>query len=116
MPLPKFPPENFPKPPRISKIIKKANPLREVIEDAREVIKDVRTEISEVAGAIRVKPPEEKPKQESEECPVCSDLANLKEYLGKRKVQKALSQLEKGEGNKKSLETVKKYIEGEEID
>jgi len=55
MPLPKLPKlGGFPKPPRISEIIKKANPVREVIDDARELIKTGREEISEVASSLRV--------------------------------------------------------------
>lgn len=110
--------ENFPKPPQISQIIlKKANPVREVIEDAREVIKGVREEISDVASALRVEE-HEKPAEikEEESCPTCSSLTDLKEFLGRRKVEKALSELERGVGDKeKSLETVKKYIEGEDV-
>lgn len=53
MPLPKLPRE-FPKPPRISEILRKANPVREVVEDARELIKSGREEISSVASSLRV--------------------------------------------------------------
>lgn len=66
--LPKFPPEGFPQPPKVSGIIKKANPLREVIEDAREVIRSGRAEIGGVASALRVegiREPETTPKQEA---------------------------------------------------
>lgn len=64
--LPKFPPEGFP--PKVSGIIKKANPLRVVIEDAREVIRSGREEIGGVASALRVegiREPETTPKQEA---------------------------------------------------
>jgi len=66
MPLPKLPKlGGFPKPPRISEIIKKANPVREIVEDARTLIKSGREEVSEVASSLRVEkvapPPEEEP-------------------------------------------------------
>ncbi len=57
MPLPKLP--EFPKPPKISEIIKKANPIKGIVEDAREVIKSGREEISEVASSLRVEGQEE---------------------------------------------------------
>lgn len=116
--LPPNPFKDFPKIPKLSQIIlKKANPVRGVIDDARQLIKAGKSEISEIASALRVegyeKPAETK---EEESCPVCSSLTNLKEYLGRRKVEKALSELETGdEGKKKSVETVRKYIEGEDV-
>jgi len=58
--LPKLPNlNNFPRPPRLSQIIKKGNPLREVVEDAREVIKGTREEISDIASSLRVEGIEE---------------------------------------------------------
>ena len=55
MPLPKLPKlGGLPKPPRISEIIKKANPVREVIEAARELIKSGREDIRGVASSLRV--------------------------------------------------------------
>lgn len=116
------------KPPKISQIIfKKANPVREVIDDARELIRSGRDEIAGVASALRVegqvappKPAEEgaetETKQNEEEGATAS-LSDLKGFLEKRKVEKALSQLEKDEGDKKeNLETVRKYIEGEDLE
>ncbi len=65
MPLPKLPkPGGFPKPPRVSEIIKKANPIKEIVSDARDLIKTGREEISEVASSLRV---EEQNKAPSEE-------------------------------------------------
>lgn len=121
MPLPKLPPfEGLPKPPKLSQIIlKKANPVREVIDDARQLIKSGRDSISEVASVLRVEgqvaPKEEvEPEKEEESSPL--QLSDLKGFLEKRKVEKALSQLEKDEGDKKkNLETLRKYIEGEDI-
>ncbi|GAI99896.1 unnamed protein product, partial [marine sediment metagenome] len=66
--LPKLPKlGGFPKPPRISEIIKKANPVREIVEDARDLIKTGREEIGEVASSLRV---EEQNKAPSEEKPI----------------------------------------------
>ena len=54
--MPKLPNplENFPRPPRLSRILKRANPLREVIQDAREAIESGREAVSDIALAIRV--------------------------------------------------------------
>jgi len=114
------------KPPKISQIIfKKANPVREVIDDARDLIRAGKEEISNIAGALRVEgqvaPPEEgaetETKQNEEEGASPLQLSDLKGFLEKRKVEKALSQLEKDEGDKKeNLEMVRKYVEGEDID
>lgn len=46
--------QEFLRPPRIAKLIKKANPLRGVVEEAREGIKAAKEEISSVASALRV--------------------------------------------------------------
>lgn len=86
MPLPKLPKlGGFPKPPRIAEIIRRANPIRDVVDDAREVIKGAREEVSEVASSLRVEgaapPAIEEPKAVSMEegakegtaCIVCSD-------------------------------------------
>lgn len=130
MPLPKpklpNPFREFPKPPKLSQIIlKKANPVREVIDNARQLIKVGKSEISEIASALRVEKPAETmtpptetegKQEESAGCAPCQEMHSLKEFLGKRKVKRALSELEKGEGSKKSLETVRQYIEGEEVE
>lgn len=61
MPRPKLPklPRGLPRPPKLSGIIKKANPVREVIDDARELIKSGREDIRGVASSLRVEEPKE---------------------------------------------------------
>ena len=67
--MPKLPNpiENFPRPPRLSEILKRINPVKEVIEDARAIIKSGREEISSIASALRVegKPPLESTSEEA---------------------------------------------------
>jgi len=46
--------ENFPRPPRLSEILKRVNPVKDVIEDARAIIKSGREEISSIVSALRV--------------------------------------------------------------
>lgn len=101
-------------------------PLREIIRRSRQQVEKARDDIRSIADELKStatgeeseEPPTSETKGEGEEesCPVCSDLTDLKEFLGKRKVERALTQLEIGEGNKKeNLQTVRKYIGGEDI-
>jgi len=63
--MPKFL-EGFPKPPKISEIIiKRANPLREVIDDAHNLIRSGKEEIADVAKALRVEGQVAPPKPET---------------------------------------------------
>lgn len=109
-------------PPRL-KIPRPPNPLqklRNVVKEGRQGIEKARNEIRSIAEELRggivtqeAPKPAEAPKSD-EECAVCSELTDLKEYIGKRKVQRALSELEKS-ADKESVETLKKYIEGEDV-
>jgi len=114
---------SFPFPPRL-KIPMPPSPLeglRNIVKQGRQEVEKVRNGIRSIAedlhGGIIPRETPKKPSEEikgEEECPVCSELADLKEYVGKRKVQKALSELEKS-GDKESVETVRKYVEGEDV-
>lgn len=73
--------------------------LRRLVEQA-----DVSLSTAKEAGEV------------GEECKPCATLRSLKEYLGRRKVEKSLTELESGEGDReKNLERVRKYIEGDEV-
>ena len=104
------------------------NSLRNIVKEGRQGVERAVAEIRSLANDLRGGIPQE-PKKETEtpqgssretatkteeECPVCSELTNLKEYIGKRKVARALSELEKS-GDKENVETIKKYIEGEDV-
>jgi len=66
--------------------------------------------------AQQTQPPPAPTQTEGESCPVCSGLTDLKEFLARRKVEKALTELETGQGDRaENVQTVKKYIEGEDI-
>ena len=53
MPLPNF------RPPRLSRLVRQANPLREVIDDARELVRSAGDSIREVASSLHIEAPEE---------------------------------------------------------
>lgn len=123
MPLPKILRPKFPPVP--------LKPLRNLIREGRQQVEKAGQEIRSIADDIRGTPREvehtpktpaeieEKPseREKSEEEGPPASLDDLKAFLEKRKVGKALSQLEKEEGDKKeNLETLRKYIEGEDID
>lgn len=65
MPLPFKP--RLPTPPSLSRLLRQANPVRDVIEDARQVVKSTRENISQVASSLHVEGvPEEVPPPEEE--------------------------------------------------
>lgn len=103
-----------PRPPRPPSPVQK---LRDIVKEGRHSIEKARDEIRSIAEEVRggiipqEPPPETKPE---EECLPCAEMQNLKEYVARRKVERALSQLEKS-GDKDSVETIKKYIEGEDV-
>jgi len=63
MPLPNF------RPPRLSRLVRQANPLREVIDDARELVRSAGDSIKEVASSLHIEAPEE-PISNEPEAPV----------------------------------------------
>lgn len=109
----------MPELPKLPKLDK--NPIRTVGNIIREVITGVEKAVSDIDSAVKgidseIRSPikEKEPEKKAEESPNY-DITTLKEYLEKKKVEKALSELEKGEGKEKNLDTVKKYIEGDEL-
>jgi len=98
-------------------------PVREIIKQGRQQLEKARDDIRSLAqeiGSMTHAPETTQtlPTENEEECPACSTLTNLREFLGRRRVKKALSELEaseSNEGKRKSLETVRKYVEGEDI-
>lgn len=120
----------LPRLPRISDHLPTTTPLQELFQDARTSIIEMRQEIRTVANVIKIgaprsitKPAPERPTEgpqtapkPSTECKPCEAMKTLQEAVGRKKVQRALTNLKTGQGDKeKDVETIRKYVEGEDV-
>jgi hypothetical protein len=111
------------------------NPLKVVMQDIQETVDSFRTEVESVADTFRIEPtktgqnltkkpafvtkaPENvtaKPENEPGTCLPCQAMKELREAVGKRKVDLALKTLKEKGIEPDNVEILRKYIAGEDV-